>query len=82
MPGFYLNMSHVHLIILLSEICGQAGTKTVNQKGLVSILNFLGAQRALNGYQHNKVYLELKGKESFLPTTAWNTASVNRVSRR
>ena len=31
--NFYLNVSHVHLSTLLSEICREAGTKTVNQKG-------------------------------------------------
>ena len=70
MHGFYLNVSHVHLITLLSEICGEASIKTVNQKGWYQFWIFLGAPRALNGYQHNRVYLELKGKDSFLPTAA------------
>lgn len=43
---------------------------------------FLWGQRALNGWSSTNDYLSLKGHGSYLHTTAWNTASVYKFSRR
>lgn len=72
----------IHLIILLSEMQGEAGTETKNEMGRYQFWMYLGAQRALKGYPCINVYHSLTGKKLSLHYGLRHSFHLMKFSRR